>query len=106
MRFHLDFKFLLVYYRYLKGLSSSANERQQIKLKHVVYRRIHSTNNDFIVVNSSLLHLTFVTFCLLSVVCKQQFNRFYVISIEFLSLKRRLSSLEKAKVAKNLHAGC
>ena len=36
MRFHLDFKFLLVYYRYLKGLSSSANERQQIKLKHVV----------------------------------------------------------------------
>ena len=34
MGFHLDFKFLPVFY--LKVLSSSANERQQIKLKHVV----------------------------------------------------------------------
>ena len=34
MGFHLDFNFLLVYY--LKVLNSSANERQQIKLKHVV----------------------------------------------------------------------
>lgn len=34
MGFHLDFKFLLV--SYLKVLSASANEPQQIKLKHVV----------------------------------------------------------------------
>ena len=62
-----------------------------------------STNIDCFVRDSSRLHLTFVAFCLLSVIRKQwlkQYNyssdripdRFYVISMEFLSLSRRRSS--------------
>ena len=41
------------------------------KLKCFFYRRLYSANIDCFVRDSSLLHLTFVAFCLLSVIRKQ-----------------------------------
>ena len=42
------------------------------KLKCFFHRRLYSTNLDYFVGDSSRLHLTFVTFCLLSVIRKQK----------------------------------
>ena len=67
---------------------------------------MYSTNIECFVVDSSCLHLTFVAFYLLFVICRQQLNqynnyveqsellikildRFHVISMEFLSLRCR-----------------
>ena len=50
-----------------KVLCSSANELQQ----NFFQRRIYSTNYDCFVRDSLRLHLTFVAFCLLSVIHKQ-----------------------------------
>ena len=75
-------------------LRTSSGKTQMLLLK-----RIFCMNIDCFVVDSLCLHLTFVAFCLLSVICKQLtatstvrapdqiLDRFYVISMEFLSLK-------------------
>ena len=84
-------------------LCSCAHKRQQNSNDLSLERRLYSTNVDCFVRDSSCLHLTFVAFCLLSVIREQwlkQYNyssdrlpdRFYVISMEFLSLICRRSS--------------
>ena len=76
------------------------------KLKCFFQRRIYSTNIDCFVSDLSPFHLSFVAFCLLSVIRKQWLkqcnysvdqsalltDRFYVISMEFPSLSCRRSS--------------
>ena len=52
-----------------KVLCSSA------KLKCLFQRRLYSTDIDCFVRDSSRLHLTFVAFCLLSVICKLQLRQ-------------------------------
>ena len=52
-------------------LCSSANKRQQNSNALSLERRLYSTNIDCFVRDSSHLHLTFVAFCLLSVIRKQ-----------------------------------
>ena len=54
-----------------KVLCSSANVLHAAKLKCFFKRRLYSTNIGCFVRDSSRLHLTFVAFCLLSVIRKQ-----------------------------------
>ena len=54
-----------------KVLCSSANVLHAAKLKCFFKRRLYSTNIACFVRDSSRLHLTFVAFCLLSVISKQ-----------------------------------
>ena len=85
-------------------------EQAPTKLKCFLQRRIYSTILTVFVIDSPRLHLTFVAFCLLSVIRKQKLkqcnysvvqsysaydripDRFYVIGMEFLSLSCRRSS--------------
>ena len=62
-----DSKFLLVDFK--KVLSSSANALVQNSKAYS--KRIYYRNLDSFVIDSSHLLLTFVAFCLLSVICKQ-----------------------------------
>ena len=50
-------------------------QRAPAKLKWFFQRRLYSTNIDCFVIDSSLLHLTFVAFCLSSVIRKQQLKQ-------------------------------
>ena len=77
----------------------------------LLQERIYATNIDCFVIDLSRLHLTFVAFCLLSVICKLLHrpisaydripDRFHIISMEFLSLSRRRSSSRNILAAKS-----
>ena len=64
-----NFTFLLVNFN--KVLCSSANDLQKNSNASKFWRRLYSSNIDCFVRDSSHLYLTFVAFCLLSVIRKQ-----------------------------------